>query len=207
MKCLFCQSEQLEKVIEDNYRCFHCHVIFKSENIHLNSSEEEKRYGYHENDASDKNYFDFLIKLIKPIESELTNIKTHLDFGSGKSSVYQKYFSERNIQSNCYDLYFFPEKTILEKQYDLVTCSEVVEHFNDPSLDWSTLVSTVKPNGILAIMTNFYSNDIDYQKWWYKNDPTHVIFYTLESLKYIEEKYLLKLQYCDQRSIAIFRKL
>lgn len=207
MNCIFCQSEQLEKIIEDNYRCLDCHVIFKSENIHLKSAEEEQRYQFHENDANNKDYFDFLIKLLRPIESELSKIKTHLDFGSGKSSVYQKFFLERNCESLCYDLFFFPDKKTLTRQYDLVTCSEVVEHFNHPACDWETLISTVKVNGILAIMTNFYLEENDYQKWWYKNDPTHVIFYTLKSLELIEVKYSLKLQYCDQKSIAIFRKL
>lgn len=207
MKCLFCQSENLNRIIEDNYRCLNCHVIFKSENIHLNPKEEEQRYQFHENDADDNHYFNFLIKLIQPIEGELAKIKSHLDFGSGKSSVFEKYFKDRGIESTCYDLYFFPNQESLNKQYDLVTCSEVVEHFNNPAIDWKTLVSTVKVNGILAIMTNFYLENNDYIKWWYKNDPTHVIFYTLESLNYIEQKYLLKLQYCDQKSIAIFRKL
>lgn len=207
MKCLFCQSEQTEKIIEDNYRCLNCHVIFKSKNIHLEAEEEERRYQFHENDASEKNYYDFLIKLIKPIEHELVNVKSHLDFGSGKSSVYQKYFKERLCESWCYDLFFYPDKNILQKQFDLVTCSEVVEHFNNPDLDWKTLVATVKSNGLLAIMTNFYTDEIDYDKWWYKNDPTHVIFYSLKTIEYLEKKYLLKLQFSDNKSIAIFRKL
>lgn len=207
MKCLFCQSEQTQKIIEDNYKCFQCHIVFKAENAHLVPAEEERRYQFHENDANDKKYYDFLIKLIKPIEHELANIRTHLDFGSGKSSVYQKYFQEKNCESWCYDLYFYPDIKTLHKQYDLVTCSEVVEHFNNPNHDWNTLVSTVKPNGLLAIMTNFYTDDIDYSKWWYKNDPTHVIFYSLNTFEYLEKKYLLKLQFSDNKSIAIFRKL
>jgi hypothetical protein len=192
---------------KDNYKCLQCQILFKSENVHLDSTEEEKRYRFHENDANDPNYYDFLIKLLKPIEKDLDKIKTHLDFGSGKSSVYQKFFLERNCESLCYDLFFHPDKETLTRQYDLVTCSEVVEHFNNPSQDWAELVSVVKQNGLLAVMTNFYLDEIDYPNWWYKNDPTHVVFYSLESLKYIEKKYLLKNEYCDSKSIIIFRKL
>ena len=188
MNCIFCQSNQINKVIENNFHCLNCGVVFKSIDVHLSENEEEKRYRFHENDANDLNYYDFLIKLIKPIESELKNIKSHLDFGSGKSSVYQKYFLEKDIESSCYDLYFFPDKKTLLKKYDLVTCSEVVEHFNVPNQDWEILVSTVKSKGLLAIMTNFYNSSIDYKNWWYKNDPTHVVFYTKESLSFIEKK-------------------
>ena len=64
----------------------------------------------------------------------------------------------------------------------------------------------VKDGGLLGIMTQIYSPDIDYKKWWYKNDPTHIVFYQKETFDFIAEKYNLEILYCDNKSITIFKK-
>lgn len=35
-------------------------------------------------------------------------------------------------------------------------------------------------------MTDLYKSDIDFPKWYYKNDPTHVFFYSDEAFKWIQ---------------------
>ncbi len=38
-------------------------------------------------------------------------------------------------------------------------------------------------------MTDLYNEAIDFDSWYYKNDPTHVFFYTKETFEWIREKY------------------
>jgi hypothetical protein len=38
-------------------------------------------------------------------------------------------------------------------------------------------------------MTEIYNHNIDFEKWWYKNDFTHVFFYQKATFEFIKEKY------------------
>jgi CTP:phosphocholine cytidylyltransferase-like protein len=64
----------------------------------------------------------------------------------------------------------------------------------------------VRPNGILAIMTLFINAKIDYKSWWYKNDPTHVVFYHEDTFVYLANRFGLEIIFNDKVSIIIFRK-
>jgi hypothetical protein len=47
------------------------------------------------------------------------------------------------------------------------------------------LDSLLEEGGWLGIMTNFYNNSIDFEDWYYRKDPTHVVFYTEQTLEVI----------------------
>jgi hypothetical protein len=72
-------------------------------------------------------------------------------------------------------------------------------------LEWEKLFATVKSSGILGIMTQFYNDEVDYKSWWYKNDPTHVVFYRQKTLDFLAQKYQMKILYNDHRSVIIFQ--
>lgn len=205
MKCLLCDHHSNE-FYSDVFQCENCELVFKNPKNYLNALEEKERYDCHTNDANEIGYRNFLLKLITPLESELNNQMTHLDFGSGKTPMFKILLADKIEKSYFYDLYFYPDKTVLNSQYDLVTCSEVVEHFKDPMNSWSELLSVVKPNGFLAVMTNFYSDKIDYKTWWYKNDFTHNVFYTNKTMKFLAEKFQMKIYYTDEKSVVIFKR-
>ena len=40
-------------------------------------------------------------------------------------------------------------------------------------------------NGYLAIMTTFMTDDNLFKDWYYRRDPTHVVFYNKETFKVI----------------------
>lgn len=106
-----------------------------------------------------------------------------------------------------YDPIFYPDAHLLiPETYDVVVSTEVVEHFKSPSSDWDLLVGLVKDNGILGVMTQFIHPETDYEKWWYKNDPTHVSFYQEKTIHYLAEKFALDILYNDQKSVVIFKK-
>jgi hypothetical protein len=84
--------------------------------------------------------------------------------------------------------------------------TEVIEHLRDPKFELERLVSMLNPNGFLSIMTSFYNESIDFKTWWYKNDFTHIAFYSHQTFEYIAKRFNLELFYYDHKSVVIFKK-
>ena len=76
-----------------------------------------------------------------------------------------------------YDPFFQPDRAVLSRTYDFVTCTEVVEHFYNPADRFYELDSLLRPGGWLGVMTCFQTDDARFANWHYRRDPTHVIFY------------------------------
>ncbi len=205
MKCLLCHST-VEDYVADVYQCNNCRIIFKNPKIHLNLQEDLKRYSSHQNNSQDQGYIDFLNRLAEPLGHFLPASYTALDFGCGPGPTLSKLLKEKNGQTYDYDPIFLPNQNLLEAKYDVVTATEVVEHFKSPLRDWELLISLVKPSGLLGIMTQMFNDSVDYQSWWYKNDPTHVVFYQEKTFDYLESLFALEKIYDDKKSVIIFRK-
>ena len=88
-----------------------------------------------------------------------------------------------------YDPVFYPRKCFEGKTYDFIICCEVMEHFQHPSREFELLNSLLKSQGHLVCMTHLYSENMDFDSWYYKNDPTHVFFYGKQSVSYIAKSF------------------
>lgn len=193
------------KPFEANYsRCNQCGLVFMDPNYLLDNSEEKERYLTHNNDINDERYVNFLHKLIHPVQKYITKEMRGLDYGSGPSPVLVELMNRSGYQIEAYDPYF--SKIELAKEYDFITSSEVVEHFYNPRLEFDNLISRLKTQGILGIMTSILYEDIDFEKWYYRHDNTHVSFYTPKSLEFLEDHYNLKRLYLNE-NIVIWEKL
>lgn len=205
MKCLLCHSST-EDYVADVFQCNNCRLIFKNPNIHLSSAEDFKRYSTHQNNSQDQGYIDFLNRLVQPLSNFLPPTYSALDFGCGPGPTLSILLKKSGAETYNYDPIFFPEEKLLEKKYDVVTATEVAEHFKTPESDWKLLLNLVAPNGLLGIMTQMFNDSIDYQSWWYKNDPTHVVFYQKKTFDYLESFFDLEKIYDDNKSVIIYRK-
>ena len=206
MNCLLCHSDS--SLFElDTFLCPECGLVFKNPNIFWNSDQDLKRYSTHNNTSDDQGYVDFLAKFVAPLKPFLPKKFTALDFGCGPGPTLSGLLEEVGGQVENYDPIFFPDAHLLvPESYDVVTSTEVVEHFKSPNIDWTTLVDLLKDNGILGIMTLLYSPEIDFKKWWYKNDPTHVVFYQAKTFDYIAKTFNLEILFTDHKSIIILKK-
>ncbi len=204
LNCPLCNCSSANYV-GNSFSCPECKLIFKTPLSFLSKDDEDKRYQSHQNSNQDQGYIDFLNKLATPLQKFIKQNDELLDYGCGPFSQISKILESEVKSTSFYDPLFFPNSEVTSRLYDVVTCTEVVEHFKSAKDDWEQLLSTVKPNGILGIMTQFYNEEINFQKWWYKNDPTHIVFYRQETLDYIAKKYSLKVLYNDQRSVIIFQ--
>jgi len=66
---------------------------------------------------------------------------------------------------------------VLADTYDFVTCTETAEHFHDPAGEFACIRALLRPGGWLGVMTCFQTDDARFERWQYRADPTHVVFY------------------------------
>ena len=207
MDCLLCYNDSNE-IHSDVYECTHCHLVFKNPEVFLDKEAEEARYSNHENTIEDQGYVDFLNRLLLPLKTFIRAPFQGLDYGCGPGPTLSVLLEKEGGEMENYDPIFFPDAHLLLPDfYNVVTSTEVVEHFKHPHYDWKKLIELVSEGGYLGIMTQFYSSKIDYLNWWYKNDPTHVVFYQQETLHYIAKEHDLEIVYNDEKSVVIFKKL
>lgn len=174
-------------------------------------SEEQclKEYSLHENSFEDPRYISYFKKFIDhtvlPFVSEG---KRALDFGSGPAPVLAFLLEESyGYQTDCYDLFFSPEKVYVGKEYDLITCTEVIEHLSDPLASFKLFASLLAPKGVLAIMTLLHHDDEEhFFSWHYIREESHITFYSLKTLCCLASLSGLELLYCDEVRYACFGK-
>ncbi|MBC7540027.1 MAG: class I SAM-dependent methyltransferase [Bacteriovorax sp.] len=205
MNCLLCHTPSSLKA-SGAFECSHCGLVFKNPLLHWNATQDFERYSTHNNNEQDQGYIDFLNCLVDPLVDFLPENFEALDFGCGPGPTLSLLLKEKGGVVENYDPLFFPNLEALKRTYEVVTSSEVVEHFKTPVEDWELLASLVKPNGLLAVKTLLISDKIDYKSWWYKNDPTHVVFYREETLVYLANRFHLEIIFNDNKSVIIFRK-
>ncbi len=189
------------------YHCPRCDLIFLDEEYLIDEKEEHYRYKQHNNSLDNKGYVDYLTKFIKNAGIDRARgIKKALDFGCGPGPVLKVLLSRLGFDVDIYDPYFFPERVFEKKQYDLITCTEVLEHLKNPLEVLILLESLLKENGILAVMTLFHTTSDNFKQWWYRRDPTHICFYSPKTFKWIENNFNLTIKTIDNRSVCVLQK-
>jgi len=81
----------------------------------------------------------------------------------------------------------------------------VIEHFHHPFNEFQLLKGLLNPNGKLYCMTDIFSETKDFATWYYKNDPTHVIFYTEKTLQWIQKNIGFKRVTIENRLVQFTR--
>ncbi|MGE3758618.1 MAG: class I SAM-dependent methyltransferase, partial [Pseudobdellovibrionaceae bacterium] len=105
-----------------------------------------------------------------------------------------------------YDPFFADDMAAFSKKYSFVTCTEVVEHFNNPAQEFTKLAELLLPQGILGLMTEERPSAVDaFASWYYRRDPSHVSFYSDKTMNWIAQKWELSLVHRGA-NVWIFRK-
>jgi hypothetical protein len=188
--CPLCGAPSVEDFYHDGrrsyLRCDVCALIHADPASHLSPAEEKARYSLHQNDPQDPGYRRFLSRLAEPLTARLGAPPLRgLDFGSGPGPTLSVMMEERGYQIAVYDPYFAPDPAALQERYDFVTCTETLEHFHTPCKEWRLLLNLVKPGGWLGIMTRMVEDTAAFGTWYYKDDPTHVSFFSRATFGYL----------------------
>ncbi|MEJ1336149.1 MAG: class I SAM-dependent methyltransferase [Candidatus Sedimenticola sp. (ex Thyasira tokunagai)] len=168
--------------------------------------EEKAVYDLHENSAFDSGYRRFLNRLFIPLSQCLVPHSNGLDFGSGPEPTLSLMFEEVGHSMEIYDPFYAPEIKPLQLNYDFITATEVVEHLHHPRRELDRLWSRLKPNGLLGIMTKRVINRESFSSWHYKNDPTHVCFFSLETFQWYAEHWRAELT-VPEKDVVLFKKV
>ena len=150
---------------------------------------EKARYLLHENDPGDEGYRGFLNRLAKPLVERLGNGMEGLDYGCGPGPALAGMLEEAGHRMRVYDPFFERDDEALRRTYDFVTCTEVVEHFHRPADEFERLDGLLRPGGWLGIMTSLVVDDEGFADWYYRKDPTHVVFYKRDTFEYLAARF------------------
>lgn len=190
--CFKAQSRKIlyhEKLNRDFYQCECCALVFVPRDQLLKKDEEKTRYRFHENQIRSKGYEKFLRRLIEPIVSLHQNEDKGLDYGEGHYPMLREILKDEGFcDVDGYDLYFNPVN-LENKKYNFITCSEAIEHFNNPGSEVERISKLLLKGGTFVISTGLLSDDIDLKSWHYITDPTHVNFFSLKTFEWLASSY------------------
>ncbi|MCF7823111.1 MAG: class I SAM-dependent methyltransferase [Candidatus Marinimicrobia bacterium] len=209
MTCPLCSGVGISHYHENQQRVFLkcpvCSLVFVHPDHFLSPDEEFKRYELHNNHPDDPDYRAFLAKLVTPISQLVRPQSIGLDFGSGPTPLVQSMFQELGHQVSIFDIFYAPDQSVFDRQYDFITASEVLEHLHHPMVDLNKLWSCLRPGGYLGIMTALIIGEVTFASWYYALDPTHVVFYAPETMEWLANYWGVS-HHIIGNSIILFQK-
>ena len=187
------------------WRCETCEAVLLDEACLPAPVDERAYYELHENDEHDERYRRFVSRLADPLLERLEAGREGLDYGCGPGPALAAVLREHGHAVALYDPYFCKDAGALERTYDFIVCCEVAEHFHRPADEFDRLDSLLRPGGWLGLMTCFRTEDRLFAGWQYRHDPTHVVFYREQTLRFVARR---RGWSCDvpRKDVAIMRK-
>jgi len=197
--CPLCTSRRVENYYKGQGRnyllCKECDLVFVPQNDLPSIEVEKKKYDQHQNSPEDSEYRAFLSKLFIPMQKFIKPKTYGLDFGSGPGPTLSKMFEENGYKMDIYDIFYAPNDNVFKRKYDFITTTEVIEHLHKPREELTRLADMLKEDGVLGIMTAFRPEKEQFNSWYYKNDLTHVRFFTSKTFEYIAQMLNMQISY------------
>jgi hypothetical protein len=209
MICVLCGSEALDRFAHVHGRgyldCGRCGLIQMAVADRPDRRTERAHYGTHENDPGDEGYRAFLRRLADPLAARLPAGAEGLDYGSGPGPTLSLMLAERGFAMAIYDPFFAPDRGVLSRTYDFITCTETAEHFFRPGREFERLDGLLRPGGWLGLMTELYEEGRPFREWRYARDPTHVSLYRRRTMDWIADRFGWELE-VPGWNVVLFRK-
>lgn len=171
------------------FRCGACDLTFLDPAQRPSPEEERAEYALHRNDPDDLRYRAFLQQALDPLLPRLKRGAQGLDFGCGPGPTLSVMLAEAGYPTANYDPNFRPDPSVLNRRYDFITCTEVVEHLHRPGEVFARLDALLNPGGFLSIMTERLTLERDFVGWRYRRQPSHVVFYSDQTIDWIAHRF------------------
>ncbi len=213
MKCRLCNSELKDQKSDSQGRkyqiCSSCELIQLDKSLWLSDEEEKNRYLLHENSTDNEGYIRYLNNIIQNSFSPYLKPGSRiLDFGCGPEKTWVGLLEEKGYQVSTYDPYFDDQLDWMEENFDAISAIEVFEHIASPSESLNTLCSCLNPENFLIIRTMLHDSKWNnFSKWWYREDPTHISFYSKATIDFICLKWNLKLIQIIENCEIVLKKI
>ena len=209
MDCPLCGRSDSEDFYHDRRRayrrCLTCRLVFVPPSHFLSAAAERAEYERHENDVADAGYRRFLARLAEPLAARLTRGALGLDFGCGPGPALAAMLEEAGFEVCLYDPFFYPDRVALAANYDFITATEVVEHLHHPGRELDALWRRLLPGGWLGVMTKLVRDRDAFARWHYKNDLTHVAFFSRDTWCWWAERYSAHLEFLGMVEVEEMR--
>lgn len=150
---------------------------------------ERAHYDLHDNRVDDPGYRTFLGRLANPLLERLPPASHGLDFGCGPGPALAAMLEEAGHRMTLHDTFFFPNPDAFSQQYDFITATEVLEHLHEPGMELDRLWSCLKPGGQLGVMTRRLPKPEDFDRWHYRRDPTHIVFFADDTFAWLAKRW------------------
>lgn len=207
--CPLCNSHETRHFHRDRQRdyrrCAQCWLVYVDSSQHLSPDAEKAIYDLHQNRSNDAGYLNFLSRLALPLTGLLPPGSEGLDYGCGPGPALAGLLEGYGHRVKLYDPFYANHRAHLQQQYDFVTCTEVIEHFREPGREFARLFGLIRPGGWLGIMTKLVIDADAFSRWHYKNDPTHIAFFSRPTLTGLAERYDCAIEFIGSDVIILQR--
>lgn len=189
----------------DYFSCQNCHLVYLSEKNYISLEDEKNRYLTHNNDLRQKAYRAHLNQLWQPLKEKLSSDMQGLDYGSGPVPALAQLMAEEGFKVKTWDPFFCNDVEVFAHKYDFITCMEVIEHCHKPFNEIDKMCTMLNKGGYLAMGTSLLMEGMDFVKWNYRMDPTHVIFFREKTIAWVAQEWKLRIVYQTPK-VFIFHK-
>lgn len=206
--CPLCSSQTYpywEDKRRQYYGCEQCGMVHVPSEFRLSEKEEKAIYDLHDNQIDDQGYRRFLSRVFDPLNKLLSANSSGLDFGCGPGPALAAMLEEAGHSVSLYDIFYYPDSAVLNRQYQFITATEVVEHLSQPKQELERLWRCLEPGGLLGIMTKKVQDKEAFSRWHYKNDLTHICFFAERSFEYLSEQWGADIVHTG-KDVIIFKK-
>jgi 2-polyprenyl-3-methyl-5-hydroxy-6-metoxy-1,4-benzoquinol methylase len=207
--CPLCASHSLTDYFKDQrrdyFQCAVCQLVFVHPEQRLNAEQEKAEYDLHCNSPNDDDYRIFLARLAQPMLAQLPANSCGLDFGCGPGPTLSTMFEQAGMTVVLYDKFYYNDKTVLQQQYDFISATEVAEHLFQPGAMLTQLWQKISPGGMLGLMTKLLIDRQAFAQWHYKNDLTHVVFFSRHSFEWLAQALSAKLEFIGSDVIILHK--
>jgi len=168
--------------------CPTCRLVVRDPAVWPTPEREADYYRLHENRADDPGYRRFLAPAFARLMPMLVPGVRVLDFGCGPDSALIAMAREQGVEMAGWDPQFHPDPGVLERgPFDVITCTETVEHLHRPAEVFARLDRLLRPGGRLVIQTGFVPESAVFADWHYRRDPTHVILFRAVTFRWLAD--------------------
>jgi len=205
--CPLCQSCDLLPYYQNKERvylqCVWCALVFVPMQYHLSGVDEKLRYDTHQNNPGDAGYRAFLSQVFNPVISQISQGERGLDFGCGPGPTLSLMFEEVGYSVDLFDKFYVNNPAVFGERYDFITVTEVVEHLSRPKFELERLLEMLNEGGVLAVMTQMITEEVVFSSWYYKNDPTHICFFSRETVCYLARQWGVEVTFYGDNVVLI----
>lgn len=203
--CAHSRSYPLPVAGKRYHRCLGCELVWLDAADHLDAGAEKAVYDDHDNRVEDPGYRRFLLRAFGEVLSRMPPPASGLDFGCGPGPALIAMGREAGYQMAGYDKFYADEPELLNRRYDFITSTEVVEHLADPGAVLDGLWACLHSGGLLVLQTQRVLGDERFMAWRYRQDPTHITFFAEASFRALAARWRAGVEFPHQ-DVVVFTK-